>query len=49
MTDDGLKYLRDLTRMEDLDLYGVKTTDAGVEHLRNMKGLRRLNLRRRFH
>ena len=26
--------LRDLTAMEDLDLYGVKITDAGVEHLR---------------
>ncbi len=30
--------------MEDLDLYGVKVTDAGVEHLRKMTGLRRLNL-----
>jgi len=30
ITDDGLKYLRDLTAMEDLDLYGVKITDAGV-------------------
>jgi hypothetical protein len=23
--------------MEDLDLYGVKITDAGVEHLRELK------------
>ena len=30
--------------MEDLDLYGVKITDAGVEHLRKMTALRRLNL-----
>src|SRR5207245_4930066 len=30
--------------MEDLDLYGVKITDAGVEYLRKMTGLRRLNL-----
>src|SRR5216117_741867 len=34
----------DLNRMEDLDLYGVKITDAGVEHLRGMTRLRRLNL-----
>jgi hypothetical protein len=30
--------------LEDLDLYGVKVTDSGIEHLRKLKKLRRLNL-----
>ena len=30
--------------MEDLDLYGVKVTDAGMEHLRKLKKLGSLNL-----
>lgn len=42
--DEGVKYLRDLTELEDLDLYGVKITDIGVQYLRKLTKLRRLNL-----
>ena len=33
-----------LTNLEELDLYGVKVTDAGLESLRNLTALRKLNL-----
>ena len=44
ITDDGMKYLRDLTDLEDLDLYGVKITDTGLDYLSKLTKLRNLNL-----
>ena len=40
----GLACLRDLTHLEALDLSYTTITDAGLESLRGMHGLRRLNL-----
>src|SRR6185295_2268772 len=44
ITDEGLKYVRDLTTLEELDLFGVKITDEGVPYLKKLTALRRLNL-----
>src|SRR5262245_39124166 len=44
ITDEGLKYVRDLTNLQELDLFGVKITDEGVQYLKKLTALRRLNL-----
>lgn len=49
ISDDGLAHLRDMTRMEMLIITaspgnGPWITDAGLDHLQNMKGLRHLTL-----
>ncbi|HEU5022364.1 MAG TPA: hypothetical protein VFT60_10745, partial [Bryobacteraceae bacterium] len=44
VTDEGLKYLKDLTNLEELDLSGTKITNKGIEYLRGLKSMRRLNL-----
>lgn len=44
VTDDGLKHLRELTALRQLDLYGNSISDAGLEHLGRMAKLEELNL-----
>ena len=42
--DVGIGYLRRLTNLESLNLYGTRTTDRGLEHLRALKKLKDLYL-----
>ncbi len=44
VTDDGLRYLKGLTRLKSLDLGGSKVTDAGLEHLEGLTQLQELDL-----
>jgi hypothetical protein len=39
ITDAGLAYLKDATKLERLELRGTQITDAGLEHLKNLTGL----------
>ena len=39
-----LKHIAGLTKLEELDLYGVKLTDAGIAHLKDLKEMRKLIL-----
>jgi hypothetical protein len=45
LTDDALRVFGSMPQLESLDLDGACFTDAGLAHLRNLKGLRRLLLR----
>ena len=44
VTDDGLCYLKRLTRLKSLGLGGSKVTDAGLEHLEGLTQLQALDL-----
>ena len=44
ITDDALKHIAGLTKLEELDLYGVKLTDRGIAHLKDLKEMRKLIL-----
>ena len=44
ITDTGLSYLRSLTKLSLLDLYGNKITDTGLIHLTKMNRLEHLDL-----
>jgi hypothetical protein len=44
LTDEGLKELVGLKKLESLFLYRTPVTDAGLKHLSEMKELRELNL-----
>jgi hypothetical protein len=43
-TDAGIRHLRGLTRLKDLDLSGTDITDAGLAHLKGLTSLANLNL-----
>ena len=44
VTDDGLRYLKGLTRLKSLELGGSKVTDAGLERLEGLTQLQELDL-----
>jgi hypothetical protein len=44
ITGAGLQHLRDLRRLEELQLSGRGITDAGLEHLRGLAALHDLYL-----
>jgi hypothetical protein len=44
ITDDGLKHLTGLTKLEKLDLVETGITDAGLVHLRGLSSLKKLYL-----
>lgn len=44
ITDGGLVYLSNMTRLESLDLTGCQITGRGLAALRNLKRLKRLSL-----
>src|SRR5262249_43705291 len=44
ITDEGLKHLRTLTGLTDLELVGTMITDAGLTHLKALSNLQRLRL-----
>ena len=46
MTNAGLKQLKGLTELHELDLSGTKVTDAGLEHLKGLRELHDLDVRR---
>lgn len=48
ITDEGLVYVKDLTKLEFLDLSGTKVTDAGLVHLKRLTKLRVLLLNRTY-
>ena len=39
MTDDGLKHLKGLTNLSELNLESTQITDAGLVHLKGLPGL----------
>jgi hypothetical protein len=45
VTDAGLDSLRELTNLEELNLYRTQITNAGVEKLKGLPRLRELDLR----
>ncbi len=45
VTDDGLKPVRNLTRLWRLNLRGNRVTDAGLAHLRELKRLANIDVR----
>ncbi len=44
ITDEGLRYLRNLRNLIELDFYAGRVSDAGLVHLKNLTKLRKLNL-----
>ena len=42
VTDDGLRYFKDCTSLEDLNLYRAKIGDAGIVHLTEFAKLQKL-------
>ena len=44
MTDEGLKQLKQLTRLEVLNLWGTRVTNAGLVQLQELQQLRELHL-----
>ena len=42
VTDEALKNIAGLTKLEELDLYGVRITDRGIAYLKDLKELRKL-------
>ena len=44
LTDQGLSYLQNLTKLKRLSLSGTRVTDKGLIHLRKMTDLRELDL-----
>jgi Leucine-rich repeat (LRR) protein len=44
ITDDGIAALKNLTRLEILDLDATSVTDAGMKHIKGLRALRRLEL-----
>src|SRR5262249_47302844 len=44
VTDAGLKELKELKSLRELDLGGTAITDAGLKELKELKGLRELHL-----
>jgi len=45
ISNNGLKHLAHVPNLEYLDFYHTNITDAGVEHLRPLQSLKRINLR----
>jgi hypothetical protein len=43
-TDEDMENVKELIRLERLNLFGAGITDAGLANVRNLKGLRDLNL-----
>jgi hypothetical protein len=42
LTDAGLERIKDMRRLETLELTGTEITDAGLEHLKGLPNLRQL-------
>ena len=45
LTDDDLKYLENLTSLEELNLVGTKITDNGLKYLQKLTNLTELDLK----
>lgn len=46
VTDDTLLYLRNLSKLRELDLNNTQITDDGLKHLKNLSSLEELRLRK---
>lgn len=46
MTDEGLRFLKDLKRLEQIDLSGTRVTDDGIAELAGLEQLESINLER---
>lgn len=44
ISDRGLEYLKQLSRLETLGLQHTLVTDAGLDHLKGLRGLKRVYL-----
>jgi hypothetical protein len=44
ITDEGLKYLADLTELQSLEIRGTKVTNAGLKYLRGLRKLKILHV-----